>query len=375
MRGMTSLHTRSTTWMKLKMENLCSKRPAYRYMHLEKMGVVWSYFFPNPSPPPDPVPLLMETAWYNMIWNKNQALKGKLSTLHPKHPAVQHLRILVSGPIGAGKSSFIYSIDSILQNKKLNAAERVTTGNFSGTKTFTTSKFKDEKGHPLSFVIGDVMGLESADDSGVKTKDLVSILKGHIKDNYKFNPISACSGEDIRYNSCPTLNDKAHCLVLVIPADSFTASGHEAEKTNVLLDTDSIKKIQNIRRKALDLRIPHVVILTKVDLACPHVKEDIKHVYSSRTIHQKMQACSNALGIPTSDIFPVSNYHGDNEPGKNPDKDAVLLSTLTQILDYANDSLEKMKESEDAEDGFAMGPRRRRSMESNPDFAESDTKQ
>ncbi|XP_041960346.1 interferon-induced protein 44-like isoform X1 [Alosa sapidissima] len=336
------------------------------------MGVVWSYFFQTPSPPPDPVPLLMETAWYNMEWSQSHGLKEKLSRLYPKHPAVKHLRILVSGPVGAGKSSFIYSIDSILQNKKLNSAERVTTGNFRGTKTFRTSKFKDEQGHPLSFVIDDVMGLESADDSGVKTKDLVSILKGCIKDNYKFNPISACSGEDTRYNSSPTLNDKAHCLVLVIPADSFTASGHAAEKTgNVFMDNDSIRKIKHIRDKALDLRIPQVVILTKVDLACPHVKEDIKHVYRSQTIHQKMQACSDALGIPTSDIFPVSNYHGDNEPRKKTDKDAVLLSTLTQILDYANDYLEKIKESEDAKDGFAMGPRRRRSKESNPDTAES----
>lgn len=41
-----------------------------------------------------------------------------------------------------------------------------------------------------------------------------------------------------------------------------------------------------------------------------------------------------------SDIFPVKNYN--EEKRLKPDVDAVLLFTLTQILDFANDFVENM---------------------------------
>ncbi|XP_041955665.1 interferon-induced protein 44-like [Alosa sapidissima] len=81
--------------------------------------------------------------------------------------------------------------------------------------------------------------------------------------------------------------------------------------------------------------IPQVVLLTKVDVACPHVKENIKQIYKSRAIFHKAQACSNAFGVPMSCIFPVKNY--DKEKQLDPDVDAVLLFTLREILSFAND--------------------------------------
>lgn len=49
---------------------------------------------------------------------------------------------------------------------------------------YTTTKFKDQDGRILPFVITDVMGLESERDRGVQPEDIISALKGHIKEDY-----------------------------------------------------------------------------------------------------------------------------------------------------------------------------------------------
>ncbi|XP_062393541.1 uncharacterized protein LOC134081376 isoform X2 [Sardina pilchardus] len=290
------------------------------------------------SPPADPATLLMETGWRNINWGKNDEMKKNLKKIQPKNPAVDHLRILVIGPIGAGKSSFIQSIKGIFLDRMINTASTVAAGGKNFTHTFTTNLFEDEHGSIQPFVISDVMGLGK--DFGVQPIDIINTLNGHIKEGYTFHPVKQCSEKDTGYNSSPTLNEKVHCLVFTIPIDTFTNNGR--------LDNDLIRMMQNIREKACSLEIPLVVILTKVDEACPHVKEDIKHIYRSKTIYQQVRACSQDLGISMNNIFPVKNYH--EEKDLNPDMDAVLLFTLKCILNYANDFVKEMMESEDAGD-------------------------
>ncbi|XP_076134437.1 uncharacterized protein LOC143116929 [Alosa pseudoharengus] len=313
---------------------LCSCNSLCDIIWQDKMGYYWS----KPSPPPDPSNLL-ETGWRKINWGKgqNNEMKENLKKIQPKNPALKQLRAVVIGPVGCGKSSFIQSVKTIFLDKMINAAGTVATGGTSFTKTYTTNIIKDERGQNLPFVISDVMGLENGRDSGVQTEDIISVLKGHIKEGYTFNPVKSCSDEIKRR---PILNDKVHCLVFVIPIDNFRANG--------CVNNDLFNKMKDIRQKACDLGIPQVVILTKVDEACPHVKEDITLVYRSQHIYNKMKACSEVSGIPMSDIFPVKNYH--EEVQLNPDMDALLLFTLTRILNYANDFVENIKEPEGAGD-------------------------
>lgn len=68
-----------------------------------------------------------------IISNKENDMKTLNSFNLERHNTIKHLRVLLYGPIGSGKSSFINSVDSVCQN-------RITTeamANMGGDGTFT----------------------------------------------------------------------------------------------------------------------------------------------------------------------------------------------------------------------------------------------
>ncbi|XP_041960382.1 interferon-induced protein 44-like isoform X2 [Alosa sapidissima] len=202
---------------------------------------------------------LMEKDWREIKWGDKEkelkALKSKVQELQLGSPDVQHLRILMYGPPGAGKSSFV-NIDSIFQDRMTSAATVDAATDVSFTKMFQIHKIRKGKSGQLPFVICDVMGLETGDSGGVHPEDLMNTLKGHVKNGYKLNPRSPISDSDPHYNSCPSLGDRIHCLVGIVPADKVS-----------LIDDDFFKKMREIRIKASELKIPEVAVLTKIHLS------------------------------------------------------------------------------------------------------------
>ncbi|XP_048103688.1 interferon-induced protein 44-like isoform X2 [Alosa alosa] len=262
-------------------------------------------------------------------------------------PKIEHLRILVHGPVGAGKSSFINSIDSIFQGRMTSAAQVETSAGKSFTKRYKTHKIKaGEYGSYLPFVFSDVMGLERGESEGVKVDDLKKILNGHIKEGHMFHELSALpEEEDNGYIKDTSLSDRVHCLVSIIPADSVLwCADSKKISQHAMQEKDEafINKMKDVRAEAASMMgIPQVVILTKVDEACSEVQKDIKLIYSSKTIREKIKLCSVNVGVPQYCIFPVKNYH--EEIHLNNDMDVLLLSALTDILNFANDYVAEMK--------------------------------
>ncbi|XP_026196901.1 interferon-induced protein 44-like isoform X2 [Anabas testudineus] len=305
--------------------------------------------------PPSPV---LEKPWREINWSKKQDALDYVNNYKP-YIKDQQLRILLHGAVGAGKSSFINSVQSVLRGRMCTEALTDTNSKDCFTKEYTT--YKIQKGSPETFypfVLNDIMGLSK--DKGVLVDDIKLAFKGHVMDDYKFNPESKLSVDDPFYNEAPTANDRVHLLVCVVPADKLPCMSDEVKKkirdvrveasrlgrvtqsqkynkcgvrvpTKIFL-TDMIQKMQN-------RGIPQVAVLTKVDLACPEVGKDLKNVYRSKYLKEMMEQFSSDVGIPVNCIFPVKNYH--EKINFNDDVDSLILSALKHIIDFGDDFINR----------------------------------
>ncbi|KAF3846489.1 hypothetical protein F7725_003567 [Dissostichus mawsoni] len=168
------------------------------------------------------------------------------------------------------------------------------------------------------------MGLEREAARGVCLEDIKLAMKGHVNNGYKFNPLSAISEDNQHYNRDPSLNDRVHVLVYVIPGS--TAGFQDDDNPSQLLTEDFETKLREVRLEARDIGIPEIAILTRIDEACPEVGKDIQNVYKSKYLKKKIEELSVRMGFPQNCIFPVKNYH--SEIKTSDDTDTLILSAL-----------------------------------------------
>ncbi|XP_067428581.1 interferon-induced protein 44-like isoform X1 [Thunnus thynnus] len=274
---------------------------------------------------------VLDEPWRLINWGGKHNFLQHASNYNPQTDG-QQLRILLHGPVGAGKSSFINSVQSVLEGRicKKAFADNMAQGCF--TKKYTTYKIqKGTRNTFYPFVFNDMVGLKCRNrrDRRIHVKDVKRILKGHVQDGYTFNPESKLSKEDRYYNGSPSANDKVHVLVYVFDANTVS-----------LMNDDIKETILDIRDEANELGIPQVAVFTKIDEACPEIKQDLKNVYKSTILQEKMEQFSATVGIPMNCIFPVKNYH--DEISLNNDADILILSSLKSIIDDGNDFLNEM---------------------------------
>uniref|UniRef100_A0A3Q3EX93 Interferon induced protein 44f3 n=1 Tax=Kryptolebias marmoratus TaxID=37003 RepID=A0A3Q3EX93_KRYMA len=225
------------------------------------------------------------------VCRKRNELMESIKTYKPIVDSVPKARVLMIGPVGAGKSSFFNSINSVFRG-------HITSQAISGC--FRTYSVKAGRGgKPLPIILCDTMGLEEGKGAGLDIDDINSILKGHLPDLYQFNPAVPLHSEAHGYQKSPGLKDKIHCVVYVIDAGKIS-----------IMPTKLEEKLEAIRRKVNLLGIPQLVLLTKVDEACPLVKEDLRNIYNSGYIKDTVSA---RLGVPLSCVVPVKNYSEELE--------------------------------------------------------------
>ncbi|XP_047671058.1 interferon-induced protein 44-like [Tachysurus fulvidraco] len=257
--------------------------------------------------------------WRTVEWKQERMLKS-LKTFQICNE-VQELRFLVCGPVGAGKSSTINTIRSIFEGRQFIDCLAASGSTMSHTLRYERFQIANEE-ESFPFAFNDIMGAEK--DSGILNEDIISALKGHIKEGYTFNPQTPLSESSIYYNKNPTLSDQMHCLVFVMPADTISTQ-----------DKKVMQKMKSVMKAASSMGIPQVVFMTKVDCTCPLTKENLQNIYKSKKIKDNMQKCSNELGVTLNRIFPVLNYH--EQIHMNEDINCLMLNALTKIIYFAND--------------------------------------
>ncbi|XP_028249993.1 interferon-induced protein 44-like [Parambassis ranga] len=267
----------------------------------------------------------LSTPWRQVEWEENESYLQYVKNYKPENEAFTHIRVLLHGPVGVGKSTFINSVSSVVRGKMAHQAlTSARTAEVSFTRTFKTYTIQREgKGDFYPFVFNDIMGLEKGKDRGVHENDIILALKGHVMEGYKFNPVSPLTPSDHGYVSEPSPDDRVHVLVCV-----YTANVGD-------MGAGVLQEMRKIRKAASDLGIPQIAVLTKIDQACGEVEKDLRNTFKSKYVKEKIEEFSRSQGIPINCIFPVKNYC--TETLLNDDVDTLILSVLRAIIDFGED--------------------------------------
>ncbi|KAK0144800.1 Interferon-induced protein 44-like [Merluccius polli] len=300
---------------------------------------------------------LLAKPWRTNIWTaeKRQGLMDKIKSYRPDISGVSSARVLLVGPVGAGKSSFFNSINSVFRGNMTSQAISGVCGK-SVTTQFRTFSIKAGKGGKvLPLVLCDTMGLESLPDAGLDVQDLYNIYKGHIEDRYQFSPCTPLSEDAPGFRKRSTLKDQIHCVVYVFDSSQLLADEIVEKMAAIRKKTNQMgvlllllmRFIVNVLYLSLSLipylwfpltGIPQLLLMTKVDEACPLVKESLADVYLSEYIYKKAQEFSTTLGIPLGCVLPVKNYSQELDVELR--TDVLLLSAVQQMLHYADSFFE-----------------------------------
>ncbi|XP_053387451.1 interferon-induced protein 44-like [Mercenaria mercenaria] len=254
-----------------------------------------------------------------------------------KKTDLSNIRILLLGPVSAGKSSFLNTVASIDTGRM----SQITVA--AGSSSSTTSALK--KYRPAeklkNFCILDTMGVEDSDQGGLNLKDVVYVVKGNIPPDYKFNPASPIDEGNKDFRSDPNNKEKIHCVVFVSDANVIGQNNiSDATRAKIKALQDELKVID----------IPRIVLLTKIDVLCKLVEADIENVYKSPKVEEAVRLAQELYYIPEQNIFPVKNY--ENEMEMDFKKDILPLLALRQMINVGTDFFRSSSAARDDDEEF-----------------------
>ncbi|CAM4653470.1 unnamed protein product [Leuciscus chuanchicus] len=277
--------------------------------------------------PLDFIPLL-ENQWRNMDWSEEakETLMESVRSFKPASESVTEARVLLIGPVGAGKSSFISSVQSVFSGRVINRAMVGSSSSTSFTKKLRSFRIRgagEKADEPTALVMCDVMGVGEGETTGLTLHDALSVIKGHAPEGHQFSPEQPVGADTVGYVRKPSITDKVHCVVFVVDA-SKVASYPKSFGTT----------FQQLREHISNLGVHQVALLTHVDQVCKSTGSDITQVYRSQNVQQAMVKAGALLGMATSYIVPVKNYSSELDLDEN--IDVLLLKAVDHILQYVN---------------------------------------
>ncbi|KAM6217074.1 interferon-induced protein 44-like [Rhynchocyon petersi] len=258
-----------------------------------------------------------------------QHLLDELRAYKPSVCLTPEVRILLLGPVGSGKSTFINSVKSVFLGR---VSHQALTGSdiTSITEQFRIYSIEDGKdGVMLPFMLCDTMGLDEKEDVGLCMEDIPHILKGSIPDRYQFNPQKSMIPTHSSFIISPSLKERIHCVAYVFDINSVNN-----------LSSKLVEKFQRIQKEVLYRGIAHVVLFTNVNNWDKMFRDGFQSMSRSTAYERQIKQVVKMLNISISNILMVENYASEWQ--LEPFKDSLILSVVRQMLRITDDFLEDL---------------------------------
>ncbi|XP_053395403.1 interferon-induced protein 44-like [Mercenaria mercenaria] len=234
-----------------------------------------------------------------------------------------HVNILLLGPVGAGKSSFLNTMHSIFRDKIFNVA-RCGSSEHSLTMKFTRNDLISKRTSELLQVrMWDTRGIENG--QLMEKENMKYMLQGNIPNKFMLNQHTSISPQTPGFIELPSLEDVMHCVAIVIDASMVDAA--DAIK-------DTIRNIKEMQTLMNLYDVPQVIVLTNIDKVCQHTKHDACNALKSKLIAETVGKVSDMFGLAKHCIFPMKNYEKECE--LDPNMDILALLALRGILNNAD---------------------------------------
>ncbi|XP_028666491.2 interferon-induced protein 44-like [Erpetoichthys calabaricus] len=155
------------------------------------------------KPPPSP---LLKRPWRKQEFNtstRNNLLEF-IRNYQSLTEMVEEPRILLTGQIGARKSSFFNSVNAVFKGRATFQA-MAGHGLVSMSKQYRTYPVEDGRcGKKLPFILCDTMGLDGNSDKeeGIHVDDVISVIQGHVPDLYEMRLVCSLKKKKYQYTMC-----------------------------------------------------------------------------------------------------------------------------------------------------------------------------
>ncbi|KAJ8395512.1 hypothetical protein AAFF_G00032460 [Aldrovandia affinis] len=277
---------------------------------------------------------LLDSPWRKVDWTEEsrEVLVRSITSYKPSCESVPEARVLLLGPVGAGKSSFISSVHSVFSGSVTN---RAMVGTSSTSFTHKLQSFPIRGGEsgdqPTALVLCDAMGLGEGEMTGLTLHDVLAVIKGHAPEGHKFDPEQPVRAETVGYVKKPSAKERMHCVAFVVDATKIDSYSKNTGST-----------FRQLREHISDLGVHQVALLTHVDQVCQETALDVTKVYRSRLLQHTMEKAGALLGMSLSYIVPVRNY--SSELAVDEHSDTLLLCAVKHILTYVELHLQDILE-------------------------------
>ncbi|XP_033728204.1 interferon-induced protein 44-like [Pecten maximus] len=271
--------------------------------------------------------LLVKPWVENVDWSRKfeKQIKDNVASYKPLSGLdLQQARILLVGQVGAGKSSYFNTINSIFRG---HISGQANAGSAEHSLTTSYRMYEIHDGYAsrtFNFRLCDTRGLE--EDQGLNDQDVGYILDGHVPDRYNFNPAIPLSPDAEGFVKTPAFSDKIHCVAFVIDASTID-----------VIPEKVWERIKAMQPRMNYKGIPQVVLLTKIDRICEDISDDVSKVFFSPAMKECVDKIALMMGLPRSHVLPVKNY--ENEIGLNQNVTILSLLSLRRILNFVDDFL------------------------------------